>query len=222
MLVHIIRHGETIWHSHNRYAGISDIPLNQRGHEQASALTTWASSANLDAVISSQMNRAKNTAEPLAKAAGLTLTTEEDLREVDFGDGEGLTAEEMSQRFPAQRRAFISSPARVALPNGESGVDALARAIPVVLEHLRKPSIENVVFVIHSTLGRLLMCDLLGLNLDNYRQIFPSLTNCFVSTLKIAKPQEQESISGKAGLVALNVGPTLADAQNAGATFPTR
>lgn len=221
MLVHIIRHGETIWHADSRYAGVSDIPLSQRGREQVSVLTAWARSANIDAVISSQMVRAKNTAEPLAKAAGLTLTTEKNLREVDFGDGEGLTAEEMSQRFPAQRSAFISSPARVALPNGEPGVDALARALPVVLEHLRKPPVESIVFVIHSTLGRLLLCDLLGINHDSYRQVFPSLTNCFVSTLRITKPKEQESVSGTAGLVALNVGPPFAGPQDRGATFPT-
>jgi broad specificity phosphatase PhoE len=64
----LVRHGETVWHAENRYAGRSDVPLTPRGQEQAGALARWATGAGLDAVLTSPLCRARETAGPACAA----------------------------------------------------------------------------------------------------------------------------------------------------------
>ncbi|MBI0382368.1 histidine phosphatase family protein, partial [Streptomyces albiflaviniger] len=64
----LVRHGETVWHAENRYAGRTDVPLTEHGHQQAAELGAWAAGRRLDAVLSSPLSRARLTAEPAAAA----------------------------------------------------------------------------------------------------------------------------------------------------------
>jgi len=127
----LVRHGETEWHADNRYAGRSDVALTERGLRQADALAEWASRAGLDAVVTSGLSRARRTAAPAARAAGLVAQVDERLVEVDYGDGDGRTREEMHKEFPEALAAFLARPASCPFPHGESGHDAVARAMPL-------------------------------------------------------------------------------------------
>ena len=93
----LCRHGETVWHAENRYAGISDIDLTARGHDQAAQLADWARTAGLSAIYASTLSRAQVTAAASANTTGLSVRVDERLRELDFGEGEGLTTAEMEQ-----------------------------------------------------------------------------------------------------------------------------
>ncbi|MGH3434223.1 MAG: histidine phosphatase family protein [Thermocrispum sp.] len=77
----MVRHGETVWHADNRYAGASDVPLTDQGHAQARLLTEWAKTAGLSACYSSTLSRAKDTARPVAEALGLPVRDDARLRE---------------------------------------------------------------------------------------------------------------------------------------------
>ena len=112
----LIRHGETIWHEGHRYAGASDVPLTDRGRDQARALTAWGERTDLAAIVTSDLSRAELTAQELAKGAGVTPRVDARLREVDFGRGEGLTRGEMHARFPDALQAFLDRPAENPLP----------------------------------------------------------------------------------------------------------
>lgn len=82
----LARHGETVWHGVNRYAGgSSDIDLTALGRRQAQDLAQWTREYAPDAVISSPVRRALETARPCADAAGVPLQIIEGLREVAFG-----------------------------------------------------------------------------------------------------------------------------------------
>src|SRR5947209_7848035 len=94
------RHGETIWHSENRYAGCTDIPLSPRGYEQAERLARWASSAHLAAIWVSPLLRARETAQAAERATRLPAQVDPRLKELDFGQGEGLTRAEIERSFP--------------------------------------------------------------------------------------------------------------------------
>ncbi len=183
--VHLARHGETIWHAENRYTGVSDVPLTGRGREQAASLAAWAADAGLDAIASSPLVRAVDTASPACAAAGLELSTDPRLREVDFGDGEGLTRTEMAERFPRAWEGFVARPARHPLPHGESGVDAIVRASPALDELVTAHRGGRVLVVMHSTLLRLLLCDRIGMDPDDYRRAFPTVVNAALTTLRI-------------------------------------
>ncbi|MEO6827346.1 MAG: histidine phosphatase family protein [Microbacteriaceae bacterium] len=180
----LVRHAETIWHEENRYAGSSDIGLTTHGLEQAQALARWAARANLVAVYSSDLARAVRTARLAAAASGHSLITDPALREVDFGRGEGLTRAEMAKEFPEDLARFLQRPATVPLPGGESGHTALGRALPA-LRAISDRHDGTVLIVMHSTLVRLALCALLGLDPDRYRRILPAVANCALTTVSL-------------------------------------
>jgi broad specificity phosphatase PhoE len=123
----LVRHGETIWHSENRYAGSTDIPLGPRGLEQAEQLAKWAAGAELAAIWVSPLRRARETAGPSEIATGITARVDSRLREIDFGQAEGLTDTEIRQSLPEAFAAFQSDPVSHHLPGGEDPRDVVRR-----------------------------------------------------------------------------------------------
>ncbi|GAA3310927.1 histidine phosphatase family protein [Streptomyces cinereospinus] len=181
----LVRHGETPWHAENRYAGRTDVPLTERGRRQAAALGVWAGDQRLDAVLSSPLRRARLTAEPAAAALGLPVRVDERLCEVDFGRGEGLTRAEMRERFPRELAAFLADPVTHHLPGGEDPAAAAARARDCLARTAARFPGGRVLVVAHSTLVRLLLCDLLGIPLARYRTVFPALENGALTELRL-------------------------------------
>ena len=100
----LVRHGETDWNFERRVQGHTDRPLNETGRAQARALAAELADEEFDAVYSSDLARAYETARILAEARDLDVTVVPDLRERDFGTWEGLTDTEIEQRFPDARR----------------------------------------------------------------------------------------------------------------------
>jgi broad specificity phosphatase PhoE len=96
----LVRHGETDWNLHRRLQGHSDRPLNERGREQARALADELAGDPLDAIYSSDLVRAHETARIVAEARGLEVTALPELRERNFGTWEGLSDDEIRERFP--------------------------------------------------------------------------------------------------------------------------
>jgi len=184
----LVRHGETVWHDGNRYAGRTDIALTEKGIAQAQRLGIWAAGANLAAVWSSPLQRAIRTAEPAAAAAGLALQIDPRLIELDFGRGEGLTDAEMASAFPDERAAFVQAPATHWLPGGEDPALAAARALDA-LRHIADTPGRSLV-VAHNTLFRLVLCHVLGIPLDRYRRVFPSLANGTLTELEVSTAGE--------------------------------
>lgn len=184
-ILYLVRHGETVWHADNRYAGLSDVGLTPLGIEQAESLGRWAATADLDAVYSSTLGRAVKTAEPAATATGLGLRTDADLVEVDFGRGEGLTRAEMPERFPEPLAAFLATPAETPLPGGEPGIEAVARARPALERIVAAFPDGNVLVIMHSTLLRLLICSLVGIDPNTYRRVLPHIDNCAINTVRM-------------------------------------
>src|SRR6266702_6807917 len=115
----MVRHGETVCHTENRYAGRSDIALTEKGLAQADQLASWVVGAGITAIWTSTLSRAQATALPVAKALGLPLQIDERLVELDFGEGEGLTTEAMNRTFPEALAAFRRDPVQHFLPGGE-------------------------------------------------------------------------------------------------------
>lgn len=204
MILHIVRHGETVWHHENRYAGISDVKLTELGVEQATKLVTWATAAHLDAIVTSDLSRAIITAAPSAEACNLKPIVDPRFREVNFGSGEGMTKSEMQSEFPEEYSAFAGAPAEVALPNGERGVDAVTRAFEALKDIAECEELERVLVVAHSTLGRLLICALTGIPMNNYRKVFPGVKNGAVTTLEIPRVSSIAELYGSASLLEFN------------------
>ncbi|MFI0167589.1 histidine phosphatase family protein [Streptomyces sp. NPDC017095] len=193
----LVRHGETVWHAENRYAGRTDVPLTAHGRRQAAELGAWAAGQHLDAVLCSPLSRARLTAAPAATALGLPLRVDERLYEVDFGHGDGLTRAEMAEAFPEALAAFLADPVAHHLPGGEDPAAAAGRATGCLQETARALPDGRVLVVAHSTLLRLALCALLGIPLARYRRVFPVLGNGALTELRLR--------DGQAALLRLNV-----------------
>jgi probable phosphoglycerate mutase len=185
MSLHVIlvRHGETVWHTENRYAGGSDIALTERGHEQAQALADWAEQADLTAVWASSLTRSQQTAQDSAARAGVPLGVDPRLRELDFGVAEGLTRAEIGQRFPDALAAFQADPVAHHFPGGEDPRAAGDRYLEFLTDLQEQHREGRVLVVGHSTAIRLALCRLLGLRMSDYRRVFPVLHNCALNEL---------------------------------------
>ncbi|MFD2045679.1 histidine phosphatase family protein [Ornithinibacillus salinisoli] len=96
----LIRHGETNWNAAGRIQGKTDIPLNEKGIEQAENCGASLHPSDYDVLISSPLKRAKNTAEIINKYLNLPILEIKEFQERSFGDAEGLTIEERKLRFP--------------------------------------------------------------------------------------------------------------------------
>jgi broad specificity phosphatase PhoE len=181
----LVRHGETEWHAENRYAGVSDVALTPLGLDQARALAGWAAAARPDAVWCSDLSRSRLTAAPSAAAIGARPHVDGRLRELDFGQGEGLTRAEMERKFPEELRAFLADPVAAHLPGGEDPAAAARRFTACLADIARLHEGGRVLVVAHSTAIRLALCRLLGMPLKDYRRRFPSLGNCALTEIRL-------------------------------------
>lgn len=182
----LVRHGETVWHGENRYAGSTDVSLTPKGMRQAEELAMWARHAGISAVWSSTLSRARMTAKPAADALNFPLQVDERLVELDFGQGEGLTDAEMEAQFPNERAAFKRDPVVHHLPGGEDPVLAAQRATAALADFAAASPGGRILVVAHNTLIRLLLCKVLEIPLSRYRTVFPQLTNGTLTELSLS------------------------------------
>src|SRR5262245_22154788 len=136
MLLILIRHCETDTNAAMRYGGQANVPLNERGRAQAQATGARLARGGAAALYTSDLARALQTAEIIGAALGLTPQPLPELREIDIGQWEGLTPEELYRRFPDQMQAFERDPARPVRSGGESYAQLQQRAL-VALEAIR-------------------------------------------------------------------------------------
>jgi broad specificity phosphatase PhoE len=170
---------------------------------QADELAEWATRARLSAIVTSPLQRAHHTARPAAVATGVELRIDPRLVEVDFGAGEGLNPAELDERMPAEWAAFERHPARQPMPGGESGVEAVSRALPALLELVDEFPHGRTLVVTHASLMRLMLCELLGIDPDRYRDLFPVVENAALTGIRF----EEVRGSRRARLLGFNLPP---------------
>jgi len=115
-----IRHGQTDWNLEGRYQGQSDVPLNQNGLAQARSLIEALNGQSFAAVYSSDLVRARQTAEYIADHLGLTVQIEPRLREINQGEWEGVLVDDIRARYAEIWSQRTVDPANVRPPGGET------------------------------------------------------------------------------------------------------
>ena len=128
----IVRHGETAWNAEHRVQGQLDVPLNAIGQAQALAASKVLAQEKFDAIYSSDLSRARQTAEPTASFHSLEILIEKDLRERHYGIFERLTYAEVKVRYPEDYARFEARDPEYAFRTGESLKDFSARSISVI------------------------------------------------------------------------------------------
>ena len=153
----LLRHGETPLSGGQRFAGRGDIPLTETGLEQAAAAAArLAARGGLDLIVTSPLQRARQTAGAVAAATGLPLVVQDGWAEVDFGKWEGLTHAEAEGRWPEQMAAWLSDPG-AAPPGGESLATASDRVLAALDSLLAGHAGATVLIVSHVTPMKILL-----------------------------------------------------------------
>ena len=144
-----IRHGETAWNVDTRIQGQLDIPLNQTGRWQAHRLALALADDCVDAIYSSDLLRALQTAQTLAAACGRTIQQDPGLRERGFGEFEGLTYREVSERWPEQSERWRRRDPEFGPAGGEVLRDFYARCVHTVTRLAAAHPGETIAVVAH-------------------------------------------------------------------------
>jgi broad specificity phosphatase PhoE len=167
--VFLIRHGATTLTAEDRFAGATDVPLSDEGRRQARLLGGRLAGAKVSAVYASSLGRTMETASLLAQPHGLEVNPCDGLREISHGHWEQLTRHEVDEQFPQEAAAWEEDPFSFAPEGGESGLAVTARALPALLEIVRKHEGESIIVVSHKATIRLLLSSLLGFDPRRYR-----------------------------------------------------
>ena len=170
MNLYMVRHGQTDASRENRFSGSSNPPLTSVGEAMAEAFARAYASLKWDAIYTSPMLRTRQTAEPLSRLTGVQAIVEDGLKEIDYGEWEGLRLEDVKQRWPEAFEHWADDVASRGTPGGETAFHVAARAMRAV-EGIRSGSAQgNVLIVSHKATLRIITCALLGLDVRLFRE----------------------------------------------------
>lgn len=157
-----VRHAQSVWNEIGRWQGHADPPLAESGREQAQAVARRLAGWRIDALYSSDLMRAVETARAIGEAAGVEPVIEPRWRERGFGAAEGLTAEEIAAQFPEAWASRAHGPI-TGMPGAENQDDVVARSSAVCADLLVNHAGQTVVVVSHGGMILTTLVQLLGL-----------------------------------------------------------
>lgn len=145
----VIRHGETAWNTEARIQGHIDIPLNEKGRWQAERVAQALADEELHAIYSSDLQRARHTAEAIATVSGLPLTIDRSLRERHFGRFEGMTQGEVAAQWPEEARRWRERDLAYGPDGGETLQDFYERCLEALTRLARRHPGQSIAVVAH-------------------------------------------------------------------------
>jgi alpha-ribazole phosphatase/probable phosphoglycerate mutase len=157
----LVRHGEPEAESRGRCYGRLDVGLSDLGRAQAERAAWFLADARLAAIYTSPRRRAVETARPIAAARNLELRERDELREIDFGEIEGLSYDEVRAQRPALYEAWMTRPTTVTFPGGEGFADLRRRVLAVARDLRRACAGAALAVVAHGGVIRALLADAL-------------------------------------------------------------
>jgi len=184
----LIRHGETLSNRRRIYAGKSPEPLTERGRMQAIETATTLKDMHINAIYTSPIRRAVETAEIIGDLTGKDYTIIDDLREMELGPWEGLSEEEISRLYPHEWSIWLTRPAELRLNGRETLEELLCRAINGIKKIRDCCPDGNPVIITHVALIRVLYLWSRRMNLNLYKTI--DVPNAHIFEITINPDQE--------------------------------
>ncbi len=181
----LVRHGETVWNKELKYQGHTDTLLSDEGLRQAELVADRLANEKIDAVYASDLRRACVTAETIAERHGLPVTCLPELREILFGEWEGLTYEGISGRWPEEYNQLFTRTEEVRIPGGETFRELKDRAAGAIARLVERHSGQTVAVVSHGGTIRTIVCAALDIHLNHLWDI--RLDNTCVSIIEYHK-----------------------------------
>lgn len=193
--LYLVRHGETGSDDKARYKGSIDVPMSEVGEAQIERTAEFIyehiersksqrrlsylatiHNATIDddpttVIYSSTLMRARRSAEIIAQRLGLDYTAVHEFRERSFGIWEGLSFDEIKERYPTEFRQWASDPLRYGPPEGESTLEVKRRVIPKLKFLIKTQRSGNIIIAAHGGVNRVILCHLAGIPLKNIFRI---------------------------------------------------
>jgi broad specificity phosphatase PhoE len=166
----LVRHGETAWNVEKIFRGRANVNLDEVGIEQAELLGKYLTNWRLEAVYSSPLKRALDTATIIARYQKIGVHVAEGLTDFDYGQWQSLPEQEVNRLYPDLLNEWHNNPHKVRMPGGENLEDVRSRAATVVTDVLSKYE-GSVVLVSHRVVLKVLICYLLGLDNSHFWNI---------------------------------------------------
>jgi alpha-ribazole phosphatase len=164
-LIYLFRHGEVVLAETQRFIGHLDVPLSERGERQCAAQALRLEQVPVDAIVTSDLVRARRSGELIGAPHGLVPEPVPALREMAMGRWDGLTADEISQRDPDAFRDWMTRIGEFPFPEGESVPDLVARAWPAFRALVDAHAGRTLAVVAHGGTNRAILCCALGVPL---------------------------------------------------------
>jgi broad specificity phosphatase PhoE len=165
----LVRHAESSWNQEKRIQSFSDTELNQRGEEQAKRIALALREEKVNAIYSSPLKRAVETAEAIARVRHLEVNIDPDLGEIDCGELEGLTLEEVRSQYSDFWREWREGKGSLQFPKGES-LEQLQRRAWGAIQRLIERQLDGVVVISHAFTILAIICHALELDITHFRR----------------------------------------------------
>lgn len=169
----LIRHGQTDWNLEGRLIGQTDLPMNPAGFAQVEELAARLDGHRFSAVYSSDLLRARQTAEILSRRLSLPVHYDPRLREINQGDWEGEVFETITERYPQIIAALQTDPLHVRPPGGETLAELDGRLRAALDDLTASHPNESVLVVSHGLALAVLLAHARGLPLESARELVP-------------------------------------------------
>lgn len=172
--IYLMRHGETLWNRAGRIQGQKDVRLSLEGRRQAHRAGEHLFAqlqGRLDVIYTSDLARARETAEIISTFFNLSPRTEKRLREINFGPWEGLTWTEIGAHFPQEWEIWLKQPTALQLQAAETLEEVYERAAECLDEIVSEHPGRRILVVSHGVVIRTLLCGFTGIHLDRWREI---------------------------------------------------
>jgi len=165
----LVRHGHVDWLAPERFRGRAELPLSSLGRRQALAAADYiAATWKLDAVYTSPLGRCRDTGAAIAAPFHLEPRPIDGLADIDYGEWQGLTREQATERWPDETELWFRAPHLAVIPGGETLGALLSRTTAALRDILRRHPDGTVAVVGHDSVNRVLLLFALELPLSRY------------------------------------------------------
>lgn len=173
----LVRHGDTALNSRERFWGHTDVKLSEAGMCQAHRLRDRLTSEKINAIYASDLQRSLVTAQIIASEHHLEVCACPEIQETNFGQIEGMTFEEMKMRFPDLTNQWLNWSLQIQFPGGEN-VAQVDKRVGQFMERIKRHTEDETILVVaHAGVLRMLICRLLEIDLQHWRQLRLSLAS---------------------------------------------
>ncbi|MCL6472088.1 MAG: alpha-ribazole phosphatase [Firmicutes bacterium] len=174
MRLYLIRHGETKLNKEFKFIGATDVALSDRGLDQAKAVAERLQGEKIKAIYSSDLIRARQTADIISLACSVPVNLTSGLREIDFGYWERLSYDEIDARYPDEFRAWRKDPAGIQIPGGETWEAFKKRVLSAVNSIIKSEKEGHIAVVSHGGPIKMLISHYKGGDIGIFRDFWPS------------------------------------------------